>query len=51
LKLDHNPFGAAGAKALANGVALNKQLKALSLTYCQIDSEGADAIFSILIYT
>lgn len=37
LKLDHNPFGTEGLKFLASGLALNKMLKAISLTYCNID--------------
>jgi len=50
LKLDHNPFGSAGMLALANGLALNKALTSLSLTYCSIDQAGARGIFEILIY-
>lgn len=51
LKLDHNNFGSAGVNALAEGLAVNPVLRMLSLTYCNIDSDGADALFQIMIYT
>ena len=51
LKLDHNQFGWEGMAYLAEGLAVNKVLRLLSLTYCGIDAEGADYIFQILIYT
>lgn len=51
LKLDHNQFGSAGVAALAEGLAVNPVLRMLSLTYCGIDKEGAEAIFEIMIYT
>lgn len=51
LKLDHNEFGSAGMKKLADGLALNKSLTSISLTYCNIDWEGARALFEILIFT
>jgi len=50
LKLDHNPIGSEGLKQLANGVALNKSLKSLSLTFCNIGQEGAQSLYEILIY-
>ena len=50
LKLDHNNFGSDGIKALAQGLNMNKTLTTLSLNYCNIDKEGADALFEILIY-
>lgn len=51
LKLDHNNFGSAGVIALSEGLAVNPVLRMLSLTYCGIDAEGADALFDIMIYT
>lgn len=51
LKLDHNPLQSAGMQALAKGLACNKTIKALSLTYCQIDPVGARALFEVVIYT
>lgn len=51
LKLDHNAFGSAGVIALSEGLAVNPVLRMLSLTYCNIDAEGADALFEIMIYT
>lgn len=51
LKLDHNQFGSAGMIALSEGIAVNKVLTSLSLTYCGIDAEGAQALFEILIFT
>lgn len=37
--------------ALSEGLAVNPTLRMLSLTYCCIGPEGADALFEILIYT
>ena len=51
LKLDHNDIGSAGVAALAEGLAMNKTLNTLSLTYCNIDEDGARPLFEILIYT
>lgn len=51
LKLDHNPFGSAGMIKLAEGLSINSSLEHLSLTYCNIDEQGARAIFDILIFT
>lgn len=51
LKLDHNRFGTAGLKYLAEGLAQNKVIEHLSLTYCDIDESGARYLFEILIYT
>lgn len=51
LKMDHNDFGGPGMQALGEGLAINKSLMSLSLTYCNIDFTGARAIFEILIYT
>jgi len=51
LKLDHNDIGGPGVMALAEGIAINKSLVSLSLTYCNIDYTGARAIFEILIYS
>jgi len=51
LKLDHNQFGSAGIIALSEGLAVNPVLRMLSLTYCGIDAEGAEALFEIMIYT
>jgi Ran GTPase-activating protein (RanGAP) involved in mRNA processing and transport len=51
LKLDHNDIGADGLKTLTNGLAINKTLTSLSLTYCNITAAGARPIFEILIYT
>ena len=41
LKLDHNDIGAAGVRALAEGLSMNKTMEILSLTYCNIDYSGA----------
>ena len=51
LKLDHNRFGSAGLKFLADGLAQNKTIEHLSLSYCDIDESGARYLFEILIYT
>lgn len=51
LKLDHNDFGSPGVIALADGLAINPTLRLLSLTYCGIDQDAAQALFEILIYT
>jgi Ran GTPase-activating protein (RanGAP) involved in mRNA processing and transport len=51
LKLDHNDFGSKGIIALSEGLAINKTLKNLSLSYCNIDAEGSRALFEILIYS
>lgn len=51
LKLDHNQFGSQGVINLSQSLAINPHLKFLSLTYCNIDQEAAQALFEILIYT
>ena len=51
LKLDHNQFGSDGVIALSEGLAVNPVLRMLSLTYCGITKEGADALFEIFIYS
>ena len=51
LKLDHNEFGSKGMQHLSEGLAINRQIQSLSLTYCNIDQEGARAIFEILIFS
>jgi Ran GTPase-activating protein (RanGAP) involved in mRNA processing and transport len=51
LKMDHNPFGSEGMIRLAEGMSMNKTLEQVSLTYCGIDSNGARAIFEVLINT
>jgi len=51
LKMDHNDIGGPGVMALSEGIAVNKALLSLSLTYCNIDYTGARAIFEILIYS
>jgi len=51
LKLDHNEFGSQGVINLAEGLAVNPTLRLLSLTYCAIDADAAQALFEILIYT
>ena len=51
LKLDHNEIGSEGMINLSRGLIMNKNLEELSLTYCNIDKDGARAIFDILIYT
>jgi len=50
LKLDHNSFGAAGVAELAKGMALNRSVASLSLTYCDLDAAAAKPLFEILIY-
>jgi hypothetical protein len=37
LKMDHNNIGADGVARLAEGLAINKTIVSLSLTYCNID--------------
>lgn len=51
LKLDHNQFGSEGINHLSKSLAINPILKSLSLSYCAIDHEAAQALFEILIYT
>lgn len=51
LKLDHNDFGSRGMIALSEGLAINKTLKNLSLSYCNIDAGGARALFEVLIFS
>lgn len=51
MKLDHNEFGSEGMIRLADGLAINPVIKILSVTYCGIDAEAAQAIFEILIFT
>jgi len=51
LKLDHNQFGSDGVIALSEGLAVNPVLRMLSLTYCGIDADGAEALFEIMIYS
>lgn len=51
LKLDHNQFGSDGMIALSEGLAVNPVLRMLSLTYCGIDAQGAEALFEIFIYS
>jgi Ran GTPase-activating protein (RanGAP) involved in mRNA processing and transport len=51
LKLDHNDFGSKGMIALADGLAINKTIKNLSLSYCNIDAAGSRSLFEILIYS
>lgn len=51
VKLDHNSFGTPGLKHIAAGIATNQNVTNLSLTYCDIDSKGAEYLFEILIYT
>jgi len=36
---------------LSEGLAINPTLRYLSLTYCNIDEQAAQALFEILIYT
>lgn len=51
LKLDHNEIGPKGLAHLAEGLAVNKTVTNLSLTYCNIDSAGARSLFEIMIFT
>ena len=51
LKLDHNDIGSDGIQNLAYGLAINKTLVTLSMTYCNIDYRGGRALFEILIYS
>lgn len=37
--------------ALSEGLAVNPVLRMLSLTYCGIDAQGAEALFEIMIYS
>ena len=49
--MDHNEFGSEGVRHLAEGMALNKTVISLSLTYCNIDEKAARSLFEILIFT
>lgn len=51
VKLDHNEFGAEGVRRLAEGMAINKTVEQLSLTYCNIDAAGWRPLFEILIFS
>ena len=51
VKLDHNNFGSEGLMKLAEGLAINKTVVTLSLTYCNIDQDAARGLFEILIYS
>ncbi len=51
MKLDHNQFGSDGVIALSEGLAVNPVLRLLSLTYCGITADGAEALFEIFIYS
>lgn len=51
LKLDHNQFGSQGVINLSQSLAINPFIKILSLTYCGIDKDAAQALFEILIFT
>lgn len=51
LKLDHNEFGSKGFINLAEALAVNPTLRLLSLTYCAIDHEAAQALFEMFIYS
>ena len=51
LKLDHNDIGSKGLEYLAEGMAINKTVTSLSLTYCNIDEGGARALFEMMIFT
>lgn len=50
LRLDYNNFGAKGMHNLAQGLAQNNQLRALSLQYCGIGPEGGEALKHILLF-
>lgn len=50
LKLDHNQIGSAGVAELSKSLSQNSTLVELSLTYCNIDVEGARPLFEIVIY-
>ena len=51
LKLDHNQFGSKGLINLAAGMKENINITTLSLTYCEIDHEGARSLMEILIFS
>ena len=51
LKLDHNDFGSKGMIQLADGLAINKTIKHLSLSYCNIDAGGARSLFEVIIFS
>ena len=48
MKLDHNMFGSEGAIALSEGLAMNSTLRLLSISFCGIGPEAADALFEIM---
>lgn len=50
LKLDHNAFGTEGLANLAVGLSKNAVLNTLSLSYCNIDENGAKYLQEILAY-
>ena len=50
VKIDHNPIGSEGMKHLSEGLKMNKDIRNLSLTYCNIDETGARYIFELLLF-
>lgn len=48
--MDHNPIGSEGFNLLAKGLSMNKTIKALSITYCNIGDEACLAIQEFLLY-
>lgn len=48
LRMDHNPIGDDGARAISAGLAKNMKLNTLSLSYCGIKEEGALALAKAL---
>lgn len=50
LRLDHNDLGDVGMQALAKGLNMNLYLEELSVTYCRLTENSADAFFEIFIF-
>ena len=51
LQLDHNDaIGSEGVRALCKGIAYNKTLRRLSLTYCNVGPEGGEALKAVIAF-
>jgi len=50
LHIDHNPIGSKGVDGLANGLAQNKTINVLTLSYGELDATCAPALCKILIF-
>ena len=51
LNLDHNTkIGSEGVRALCRGIAYNKTLRRLSLAYCDVGTEGGEALKPVIAF-